>query len=295
MSALFFDATYRLPLGWLQTVAAATDRLMQDITKQLFNCELSFDPADLLTHSGIDRLERYTRGNREHELFGDRATLIAEQRRVWNLARFAIAETTQAGLRYAERVMRETRVEAAERLRQKLDFSAAWGALESAKLPHPKIAQLLKIAALLGDQKTLVICTTKVGAAEIAAALFPYSPGSEVFQLHGGTRGFEKKFRAFHEARTGMAVATATHEGKLGIVVDTIIHYNLLTPNLQYIRGLTPLPRLQSLLIAADHSLDLGCNFHRPGISPRIRGIAPSRRRRKQKDELTGNLPFPEG
>jgi hypothetical protein len=270
-------------------------RLLIDIVDQLRNCELQLEVSSdgLMTNSWIETVETYIRHHREHRFFADRQTLIAEYRRVLGLARYTVAETPQAALSYAEHILQRDDTDAGKRLRNKLDFQGIWGAVHKPASPHPKMARLIDIAKQVAGQKTLVLCTTRAGANELASALVPYA--AQVFQLHGGTRGFEKQFRAFHEARAGIAVATATHEGKLGTVVTTIIHYNLLTPDLQYLRGFTPLPLKQSLLITVDHPLDLGRGFYRPGVTPRDRdrGTAPFKRRRRQKDELTGSL-FPE-
>ncbi|MFH0905170.1 MAG: hypothetical protein V1826_00400 [bacterium] len=289
-----FDITYLLPLGSLQPMWAMARRLLLDIVEQLRGCEMSFEVSEdgLMTNSRIETLEKFIAKYPGHQLFADRRTLVAEYRRVWSLIRWAIAETPQAALRYAEQIIHHDDTDAGHRLRQKLDFNGIWGSLHNQKHPHPKMVKLVRIAAALGEQKTLVICTTKVGAAEIAAALFPYSASGTIAQLHGGAREFEKQFQAFSQAPTGIAVATATLERKLGLVVGTIIHYNLLSPDLSYISGLTPLPLLkQSLLLAMDHPLDLGRGYHRPGTQPRVRGATPPKRGGR-KDELTGNL-FP--
>ena len=293
MPLLFFDATWLVTMGWLSPVWAMARRLLIDIVDQLRNCELQFEvsPDGLMTNSRIETVETYIRRHREHKLFADRQTLIAEYRRVLNLARYAITETPQAALSCAEHILQRDDTDAGKRLRNKLDFQGIWGTVHKPASLHPKMAKLIGIAQQIAGQKTLVLCTTRAGANELASTLMPYA--AQVFQLHGGSKRFESQFRDFSVVQSNaIAVATATHEGKLGIVVDTIIHYNLLTPDLQYIRGLTPLPRKQSLLIAVDHPLDLGRNFHRPEMSPRIRGTTPPKRRRRQKDELTGDL-FP--
>lgn len=174
-----------------------------------------------------------------------------------NLIRYAITETPQAALSCAEHILQRDDTDAGKRLRHKLDFQGIWGAVCRPASPHPKMAKLIDIAKEIAGQKTLVLCTTRAGANELASALVPYA--AQVFQLHGGSKGFESQFRDFSAVQSNaIAVATATHERKLGVVAGTIIHYNLVSADLQYVRELTPLPRVQSLLITVDHSLDLG-------------------------------------
>lgn len=294
-----FDITLKAELGQLGNAVWTPGRhLLEDILDQLRGCELVVPQLDeLMTNSAIERIEKYVERYRENRLFGDRRSLIAEYRRVWNLMRYALAETPQMALGYIHWVTTKDETEAANRLSQRLGLKRIKNALEEfgsrSDTLHPKIACLLDVLRQTADQKVIVVCTTKVGAAELAATITSRSPFvRKAIQLHRGVKKFEKQFIAFSETESGVAVATATLGRNVGIVADTVVYYNLLSPNPAHIREFAPLPRLQSVLVAIDHQLDLGRGYYQPNVRPRIRGIAPSRRRRKSPDTLTPVLPF---
>ncbi len=296
-----FDITLKVGLEWLgNDVWKPGQRLLEDIRDQLCACELAAPRLeDLMTNSSIEGFERYIEGHREHRFFGDRRSLIAEYRRVWNLLRYALAETPQMALGYINWVTTKDETEAANRLSQRLGIARIKNSLRGigkrGNVLHPKIGCLLDVLRQTAGQKVIVLCTTKVGAAELAATITMQLPSiPPAVQLHRGIRKFEKQFSAFSESKSGVAVATATLERNVGVVADTVVYYNLLSPDPAHIREFAPLPRLQSVLVAIDHQLDLGRGHYQPGIRPRIRGLTPPKRRRKGLDTLTPNLPFGE-
>ena len=281
---MYFDKVFQLPLtGWLQIVAQAGDALRDDIVDQLRGCELSISAHTLATNSEISGVEAYIRGHREHRFFPDRQSLIAEYRRVWSLTRYAIAEGAAAAARYGEKVLSDDTTDAAARLQHKPDFERIITLCGKPPQLHPKVAKLLDLYTQPVG-KTLVACPQVATLNELAAHLTLSGVTPTILR-----RGATKRFEQFRQQDDGIGLTTVTSEAKLGLVVDTIVHYNLLTTDLSYMQGFTPPPRRQTILLAVEHQYDLGSKF-RASFHPRLLPPPPRPRGKLRDDPRIGSL-----
>lgn len=293
-SRLFFDVTSKVSLGWLAAgVWEPSSVMMQDICAQLRAVGVTADPETLSTNSAIKEVESWIVSNRGHKFFGDQRSLAAEYRRVWNLARLALVETPSAASDYAKTIQHDKKTDAADRLREKLAFQNIVLALQEGRHVHPKLLALKEIvrAEVSRGRKTMILCLTHAGAEEISSFLEPLV--GKVYRLHGGVKPvslYQQDFVGFNQTRTGVAVATASLERKIGLVVDTIVHYHLISANLSYLNEVMPLPRIHQVLIAVNHPWDIGMGFC--SATPPLRPRAMPRRGKRTEGVPTPLLPF---
>ena len=288
---LKFDANYLVPLGWLEEVWNKARRMMEDACAQLRTLGVSADLDAMMTRTGIEEIADYIRLRCREREFGDRQSLIAEYAKLWSLSRHMIAETPQAALDYIHK-LRNDDSNAAHRLRNTLSFQTITFQLQAGHR-HPKMERLGIVVEeeLARRRKTLVLCLTHTGADELAQML--QVRVGQVYRLHGGLkeRELKRQWGEFDSAHTGIAVATASLERKIGVKVKTLIHYNLISTDTRYLEKVVALPLYSQIIVAADHPLDLGRSFCHYLPSPRVRGtIRPSRK--KEQGIPTPLLPF---
>jgi len=282
---VYFDIVYKLLLPeWLKDVWNLTEQMLDDLIEQLCYYELSVNRNNMMFYSDIEGLKSYIRNHREHRFFAERQTIVAEYYRVWLTARYAITESVSAMLAYTKETMAKDGTNASERLSHQEEFRQIIEICQKSN-QHPKVAKLAELVSRYNlGEKVLVICGQKKTAEEIVSCLLTKA----VVPLHGGVRQFEKAFAEFSRMNSGVAVTTASLKRKLGLKVDTIVHYNLISADLSYIDSLTPFPRRQSILLAVDHEFDLGSRFK--AIKARLKPLPTRRSWRHQKDNLTPDL-----
>lgn len=287
-----FNAAFKVDPGWLTAIWEAGKGILEDISDQLRGCGLDMKSPPI-TNSEIESLENYIKAHREHPRFGDRQSLIAEYWRVVNLCRYAIAETPSTALSYAESIRHKDASQAAERLSQRSGFRNISHLLKDAKKLHPKISKVRELAERLVDQQVLVVCHHRKSIGALSRAIGPYF--HKVYQWDSKVKAkqLEEELISFNCVPYGaLAVATITLGTNRGLIADSAIAYHCPSADWAYVKRLLPLPRIQSIVVAVDHELDLGRSFWRPDAERINKLTAATRRRRRGKAPTTGTLDF---